>query len=70
MTEPLVHQDDDDVREHHHNHHHQGCVGAVVGGKSAGHVLVSADLSSSSLSAVDFCASDIDWDTSPHTTRY
>lgn len=66
MTEPLVHQDDGGVREH----HHQGCVGAVVGGKSAGHMLVSADLSSSSLSAVDFCASDIDWDTSPHTTRY
>lgn len=62
MTEPLVQQ-----TQHHHN---EDCGGALVGGKSAGHALVSAELSSSSLSAVDLCVSDIDWGTSAHTTRY
>ena len=53
-----------------HRHHHHGCHVADDVGKSTSHALVGTDLSSSSLSAVDLCGTDIDWDTSAHTSRY
>lgn len=54
MTDPLV------LEMHLHHHHDNGWEEKKTTG----------DVSSSSLSAVDLCASDVDWGTSAHTTRY
>lgn len=57
------------------HHYESDCfVADGEAGKACGQVIVTTDLSSSSLSAVDLSldvgASDMDWGSSAHTSRY